>query len=415
MNVNNGGWSPVDQDAGDLTGFGITTGTCAAAAVCASALMLKGRSMPDHVLVTTPESIRLNVSVSDSKPPNQAERSQTGWARVIKDAGDDPDVTDGIAIYALVRPLKEPAPFPDYPSTELVSEGSLAGSLVVGGPGVGKVTLGGLKSKIGAPAINPGPLTMIINALKEAGLHEPVRVTVCIPEGIELAKRTFNPRLGVVDGISVLGTTGFVRPMSSKALIDTVEAELDVRLHHRDAIMLAFGATGEKAAKRLFDIDVEHSVQMSNFVGVGFDGAIMRGARHILITGHPGKLIKISAGIMDTHSSAADARAEIMTAHAALAGASQEAIHAIWNSNTTQEALDIVDQYGLNGIWQTICDRCKEVLDARALRRCDRTSNVACVMIARDDELLAASGDLDTIVSNLGGTVSGDLFQGVSR
>ncbi|NTU88552.1 MAG: cobalamin biosynthesis protein CbiD [Actinobacteria bacterium] len=403
-------WTTIhDEPSIDLQTYGITTGTCAAAAACASAYYLLCHEVLSEVRVETPEGIQLLIDVENQGDPRITLDASCGamWFRVRKDAGADPDITDGIAVYALVEHFDgsggdcvDEGDGPARAPFEMGTDGIT--SWLVGGLGVGKVTLPGLKVPVGEPAINPGPRSMIASALTEVGVDFPVRVTVAIPDGVALAERTFNPRLGIVGGISVLGTTGFVRPMSAQALLDALDAELDVRLFEPDRpIALAFGASGEKVFSERYGVDAGRLMQMSNYVGHVFDGAVARGAYHILMGGHPGKMTKVSAGSMNTHSSMVDARSEVLVAHAALAGAGEDILAELWVATTTQAAIEIIREAGLSAIWDSIAQRAADVLSARAYRMAGRRPIVACVMFGNDGDILGASADLRPVLESL--------------
>ncbi|MBF0608514.1 MAG: cobalamin biosynthesis protein CbiD [Magnetococcales bacterium] len=255
---------------------GFTTGTAAAAAAKASAIRLLTGTTPESVSVTLPQGDVLHINVSDT----------TGsYVAVVKDAGSDPDVTDGIEVLARVR-----------------RNDTDRGVCVKGGYGVGRVTRPGLQVGVGQAAINPAPGQMIINAVREVIVDGGVEVEVAVPRGIDCARRTFNPRLGIVDGISILGTTGIVRPMSTEALKATIKCETDVSFEQDNCtVYMAPGGIGETALKAMFEgIGV---VQFSNYLGYALSYARQKGLRHVVIGGHPGKLAKVLMGYLDTHSS----------------------------------------------------------------------------------------------------------------
>ena len=334
---------------GKLLRCGYTTGTCAAAATRAAAELLLGRAVPSVVAVETPAGMTVLVDVEES------ERGKD-WARcaVQKDAGDDPDVTDGIMVHATVRLSDEP------------------GIAVDGGVGVGRVTKPGLDQPVGAAAINSVPRQMIITAAREAaeayGRAGGLSVCIDIPAGVELAARTFNPRLGIEGGISVLGTSGIVRPMSEDALIASIKLELGVlRASGANHVLVVPGNYGRDFAQRNLGLDVSHAVSCSNYLGATIDEASRLGFSHMLLVGHVGKLVKVAAGIMNTHSRVADGRAEVMAAHAALAGASREVVVAIMEAPTTDAMIDVLANAGLLGqAMESIMARMAQVLSQRA-------------------------------------------------
>lgn len=396
------GWELLSQGHVDTKGFGITTGTCVAACVLASALHLNEEENPQAVEVMTPQGLVLKVEVEPYAGSELPQAPQgASWYRVQKDSGDDPDVTDKTWIYALVCEAGALSAWvSDKPVAYVAQKRPPLEQRLVGGPGVGRVTLDGLKVSKGEPAINPGPREMVVTALELAGVDRPVDVIVSIPEGVRLASRTFNPRLGVEGGISVLGTTGFVRPMSQDALVESLLAEVPVRLNLSSSVMLTFGASGEVAASRLFGISKRFGIQMSNFVGPVFDETVRLGAQHVLIAGHPGKLVKLAASIMNTHSAQADGRAEILACHAALQGASRELVRKIYEATTTEVALELIESSGISGLWEGLAQRIQDVMEARALRLHDKTPQVGVAFLRRSGSLLGASENLEDVVGS---------------
>lgn len=307
---------------------GYTTGTCAAAATLGAAtLLLTGEALP-AARIATPSGLEVPVELTryDAGP---------GWAEcaVRKDAGDDPDVTDGAYVYARVSR----------------TEGGVA---VDGGVGVGRVTRAGLDQPVGAAAINRIPRRMIEEqaraAMRAAGYGGGLAVVVSIPEGVRLAERTFNPRLGIEGGISVLGTSGIVRPMSEEALVASIALELRVQRAAgvRD-LLVAPGNYGRDFAAGELGLDAGRCVQCSNYVGQTIDAAAQAGFGSMLVVGSLGKLVKVAAGIMNTHSRVADGRRETLAAHAALQGASRDLVGEIMRSATTDEALPLLERAGI--------------------------------------------------------------------
>ncbi|MCD8018838.1 MAG: cobalt-precorrin-5B (C(1))-methyltransferase CbiD, partial [Clostridiales bacterium] len=236
--------------------------------------------------------------------------------------------------------------------------------------GIGVVTQEGLKLPVGEPAINPVPRQMVCKALREIiGDHGAI-VTVSIPGGRELAKKTFNPRLGIEGGLSILGTTGIVRPMSEEAMKDSLMVELDMyaKQGHR-SILFVLGTTGENALKAQFG-EFRCVLQVSNYIGFMIEEAVERGFTDILIGGFVGKLVKVASGTMNTHSHISDGRIETICTHAALHGASTEVIRKIYACVTTKAAMKIVEEEGLTDIWkdmaQKASDYCKKTAHGMA-------------------------------------------------
>ena len=308
---------------------GYTTGTCAAGAARAAAEALLRGSFPAQVLVETPAGIPVLLEP-------EAQESGADWARcgIRKDGGDDHDVTNGALIVATVRRTKN-------------------GIRIEGGQGVGRVTRPGLNQPVGAAAINAGPRSMIEaqvrQALLDAGADCGMEVTISVPEGERLAAKTFNPRLGIEGGISILGSTGIVRPMSRQALVDTTRVEMAVHWAEgaRDLLMTP-GNYGAEFAQSRLGLDIRSAVQCSNFVGDALDNAVNLGFSSVLLVGHVGKLCKLAAGVMDTHSRTADGRREVFVTHAALCGAQRPLLRKLYEAVTTDAALELLIQTGLS-------------------------------------------------------------------
>ncbi|MDR0309086.1 MAG: cobalt-precorrin-5B (C(1))-methyltransferase CbiD, partial [Coriobacteriales bacterium] len=239
-----------------------------------------------------------------------------------------------------------------------------------GGEGIGRVTKPGLKVSIGQAAINPVPMEMITSAIQETcamlSYTRGIIAVISIPGGEEVAKRTMNSRLGIVGGLSVLGTTGIVEPMSERAIIDTIKADIDVQIasvpeHCTDdskPLLIAPGNYGKDFAERELGLDIKNAVKCSNFIGETLDYLCIRGVRSIKLVGHAGKLIKLAGGIMNTHSHTADCRMEILAAHAALNGASQQTIEKIMDCINTVAAIDVIKELdNAAAIWESLSRR----------------------------------------------------------
>ena len=327
---------------------GYTTGTCAAAAAAgAAARLLTGETLP-AVRIATPAGVAVEAELLQHA-------AGEGWAAcaVRKDGGDDPDVTDGALIFARVERTDTP------------------GIIIDGGEGVGRVTLPGLDQPVGAAAINSTPRRMIAEQLEsaaaKAGYTGGLRAVISVPEGEALAKRTFNPRLGIVGGISILGTSGIVKPMSEAALIDSLYLEMDQRRAAGvEDLLLTPGNYGESFAGEVLGLNLHRWCMCSNYLGAAIDHAAGAGFRSVLVVGHLGKLIKAAAGCMNTHSKTADARRETLTAHAALAGADRALLRALFDSPTTDAGVELLKQAGLLG---PVMASIGEALDGQLKRR----------------------------------------------
>ena len=307
---------------------GYTTGTCAAGAARAAAEALLRGSFPAQVLVDTPAGIPVLL-----EPENQNLGSDWASCGIRKDGGDDQDVTNGALIVATVRKTQ-------------------SGIRIDGGQGVGRVTRLGLNQPVGAAAINSGPRSMIEaqvrQALLDAGADCGMEVTISVPEGQHLAAKTFNPRLGIEGGISILGSTGIVRPMSRQALVDTTRVEMQMHWAEgvRDLLMTP-GNYGSDFAAHQLGLDISRAVQCSNFIGDALDNAVNLGFSSLLLVGHIGKLCKLAAGVMDTHSRTADGRREVFVTHAALCGAQRPLLRKLYEAVTTDAALELLLREGL--------------------------------------------------------------------
>lgn len=329
--------------------YGYTTGSCAAAAAKAAVRMLLEQRTTDQVSLMTPKGMLLNLTVLEAKV-TQLEAS----CGIRKDAGDDPDVTDGIMVYASVSKQLEP------------------GIVLDGGLGVGRVTKKGLEQQPGEAAINKIPRKMIKKAVMEVmeDLDYPggLKVIISIPQGVEIAKKTFNPRLGIEGGISVLGTSGIVEPMSEEALKETIHLEIRMLKASGKTFMLCSpGNYGVDFAKETLGLDLENAVKCSNYIGDTIDYAVQEGLDGVLLIGHIGKLVKLAAGIMNTHSRHSDGRMEILTAYAAMAGGDSKLLKKLMTANTTEEALEYIREEGLlEAAMELIMERIYFYLNKRA-------------------------------------------------
>lgn len=325
---------------------GYTTGSCAAAAAKAAALMLFSRAVVHEIPLMTPKGILLKLEVLEAS----IRENQVSCA-VRKDGGDDPDATNGILVFASVS-RREAACRADLADDAGKNGDQRPDILIDGGIGVGRVTKKGLQVPVGEAAINPVPRRMIREAVEEVcadfeysgGLY----VEISIPQGAEIAKKTFNPRLGIEGGISVLGTSGIVVPMSEEALIASIRVEMEMlAANGHEYLIITPGNYGETFTKNEMTVDLSASMKCSNYVGETLDIAAELGVKGILFVAHVGKFIKVAGGIMNTHSRQADARAELMAAFALRAGADRETACRILDTITTDEALDIMEQQGI--------------------------------------------------------------------
>lgn len=309
--------------------LGYTTGSCAAAAAKAAAYMLLTGRRLERVELTTPKGIRLALPVREIRMGEEAVS-----CAIEKDGGDDPDVTTGTLIFAEVSRQKSP------------------GVSIDGGAGVGRVTKPGLDQPVGAAAINSVPRKMIRENAEEilrlTGETGGLSVVISVPGGETLAKKTFNPRLGIVGGISIIGTTGIVEPMSEAALVETIRVELRQRRESgAEYVLLTPGNYGSDFVRDGLGLDPAEAVQTSNFIGDAVEMCREMGFRGALLVGHVGKLVKVAGGMLNTHSKYGDCRMEILAAHAAAAGLRSERVEEILNCAACDDALRVLREENL--------------------------------------------------------------------
>ena len=362
---------------------GFTTGSCGAAAAKAALYMLLTGSVKDEIEIITPGGAVFRTEVKDIFREGNRVR-----CAVVKDGGDDPDVTTGLHVTAEVR-------------AEERADGALE-IRIEGGPGVGRVTLPGLDQPVGNAAINRVPRQMIEKELSEVAelldFRGRIRVILSVPGGEAAAERTFNPRLGIEGGISILGTTGIVEPMSTRAILDTIWVELNQRKALGDRIAaVSPGNYGLNFMKETYGYDLNRSVKCSNYVGDMVDMVREMDFRGMLLTGHIGKLIKVSGGIMNTHSKEGDARMELLAAGVIRAGGSMDTLRGILNCRVTEEALGIIQAESpalLRTSMESVLDRILYYLRKRA----GEELPVECILYSNEFGLLAASpGAMDML------------------
>lgn len=358
--------------------LGYTTGSCAAAAAKAAAWMLLSGKRKERIGLITPKGIELDLAVSDIN----IKRNCVSCA-VQKDSGDDPDITRGAYIYASVS----------YSQKE--------GITVDGGEGVGRVTKRGLDRAVGEAAINSVPRQMIAENVAEVcrltDYKGGLDVVISVPEGKTLAEKTFNPRLGIVGGISILGTTGIVEPMSEQALVDTIRTELRQRRENgADYVLLTPGNYGADFIKANIDAAPEAAVMTSNFIGESLDICRELGFKGALLVGHIGKLVKIAGGMLNTHSKYGDCRMELIAAHAGAAGLDSRGVSEILDCITCDGAIDILKRRGL-------CDetlsRITEKIDFIMNNRAGETMETGAILFSKEHGFLCETQHARQILS----------------
>jgi cobalt-precorrin-5B (C1)-methyltransferase len=361
---------------------GFTTGSCAAAAAKAAAYMLLSGRIKENITIVTPKGSSFDAKIVDIK---RAEGHVS--CAVRKDGGDDPDVTTGALIYADVSLI----------------EGKMSDMdervIIDGGKGVGRVTRPGLDQPVGAAAINSVPRMMIKKEVEDAaeacGYEGCLKVIISVPGGEEIASHTFNPRLGIEGGISIIGTSGVVEPMSEKALIDTIRVELSQKKAEGGSIaFVSPGNYGLDFMKEAYGMDLDRSVKCSNFIGLTVDMVKDLGFEGMLLTGHAGKLVKVAGGIMNTHSRESDGRMEIISAAAAREGADTKTILEILDSLTTEEAfkrLKSSSEKSDPGLMARTSKRLMDSIMANLNRRAGGSLKIECIMYTKENGLIAAS------------------------
>ncbi len=329
--------------------IGFTTGTCAAAASKAAAVMLLTGIKVDEIGVRLPDGNVVTLNITNAYIGNGK-----AVCSVVKDGGDDPDVTSGAFIFSEVSYSDEP------------------GIHIDGGKGVGRVTRPGLDQPVGNAAINSVPRRMITEGLEEVcGSFEyngGLSVIVSVPEGEKIAKKTFNSSLGIIGGISIVGTTGIVEPMSEKALTDTTRVTLSQRKAEGDEYaFLTPGNYGEEFIRNNMADAASRAVQTSNFIGDSIDACSDLGFKGFLLVGHIGKLVKIAGGMLNTHSKYGDCRMDIMAATAGACGLSNDKIKEVLFAATTDEGLRILKEEGLfEETMSLLTERIMGILERRA-------------------------------------------------
>ncbi len=364
--------------------YGYTTGSCAAAASKAAAAMLLSGKEISYVELHTPKGINLRLEVLDISREDNAVS-----CAIQKDGGDDPDVTNGILIYAKVS--REPA--------------DEAQIIIDGGIGVGRVTKPGLEQPVGAAAINKVPRQMIRENLEavceQYHYHGKLSVVISIPSGVELAAKTFNPRLGIVGGISVLGTSGIVEPMSEQALIDTIRVEMRQKLANgMEYLLVVPGNYGIDFLDQYgHGLQLEDAVKCSNFVGEALDAAVEFGAKGVLLVGHIGKFVKLAGGIMNTHSHNADARMELLTVHAALLGAPVELLQKMMECVTTDDALKYLKEADL---MEPVMERIMEKMEFYVNQRAQHQLELGVITFSNVFGILGQTKNVPDLVKKIG-------------
>ncbi|WP_347111866.1 cobalt-precorrin-5B (C(1))-methyltransferase CbiD [Streptococcus parasanguinis] len=355
---------------------GFTTGTCATAATAAAISMILNQDIEEKVTVSTANGVEVTMDIKD---PSFGEL--TASAAVEKDGGDDADATHGLLIYSTVTLL------PDSNDIE-----------IDGGEGVGRVTQKGLKCDVGMAAINPTPRAMIEKTARQLlGPNCGAKIIISVPGGEETAKLTYNSRLGIVGGISILGTTGIVNPMSEDSWKASITIELTM-LYNQGyrSVVLAPGNYGEDFATNVLGIPPHRIVNMSNFVGHVLKEVQRIGFTRVLMVGHMGKFVKVAGGIFSTHSKDSDARMEIIMANLALLGAPVELLEKVDQCITTDAAGTLIEEYHYEEVYQVLVDKMK-FRSERLLRNRKPEVSIDVVTFGTEAGYLASTQTLEEI------------------
>ena len=356
--------------------YGFTTGSCAAAAAKAAAYMLLTGKKKQEITIDTPKGISYTAELLEI-----TRKEKEVSCAVRKDGGDDPDITTGALIFAKVS----------------YGAALTSGIEIAGGKGVGRVTKPGLDQPIGNAAINHVPREMITKEVMQVcqitDYKGSLKVEIYVPEGESLAENTFNPRLGIVGGISILGTSGIVEPMSSQAILETIRVELKQRRAQGfDYVAVSPGNYGLDFMKNTYGYDLDRSVKCSNFIGDTIDMTVELGFQKMLLTGHIGKLIKTAGGIMNTHSKEAHCRMELLAAFAIREQTPPELVCEILDCVTTEEAVRILKECGkLQPVMERVMERICYYLNKRAKGRLQ----IDCILYANEFGELAKSREAE--------------------
>ena len=368
---------------------GYTTGTCAQAATKAAVTMLIGNVSVDQVTVSLPGKEVLTLKIAEAqKEFNKYNKSnpeiESVSCAVRKDSGDDPDITNGILVYSKVSRIK-------------------SGIVLDGGIGVGRVTKPGLDQPVGNAAINRVPRQMILREVEEAcemyGYDGGIKIEISIPQGVELAKKTFNPRLGIEGGISVLGTSGIVEPMSEQALIESIYIELNMLAANNTekTLLITPGNYGEHFVRENTNLNLSRSIKCSNYIGQTLDKAVELGFERILLIGHIGKFIKLAGGIMNTHSNMADCRMELFAAHTAMYCADCRLIHNIMTCVTTDQVLDLLEERNLT---KQVMTSVLEKIDMHLTHRVGEQVKIGAILFSNQHGYLGETSQVQEICTH---------------
>ena len=353
---------------------GYTTGACLAAGAKAGAMIMQGEDPGDRVDIVALDGTPLQIPIASVELLAHGVKVE-----IIKDAGDDPDITNGTSVFITFSFLTQEQLQPVYGQSILYKQ-----ILFEAGQGIGHATKPGLSLAVGEPAINPGPRQLVYNSIKDIIGDKACLVRVDIPAGTELATKTLNPVLGIEGGISVIGTTGVLRPMSEEAFKTSLVPQIEVaKAAGFTTQIFVPGKIGERIATS-WGLPTEAMVQTSNFIGFMLEAGADHGLERILLFGHIGKLAKVAAGVFHTHNRVGDARLEVLAAYSAAKGMPAEGVQRILQAVTTEEALPVIEEYGLQSVYQVIAARASY----RAERLLFNRLQVGTVLVTLQGKLL---------------------------
>lgn len=383
--------------------YGITTGTCATAAAKAAASKLLLGIRQKEISVHTPKGVTVMVPVQLTM-----EMEHSVECTVIKDSGDDPDVTNQAKICVCVEQLLMSGQTHGAEKSRIMEnvifrDERYPNLFLDGGTGVGRVTKAGLEQQIGQAAINPVPRSMIFQAVGEvcelAEYEDELLITVSVPKGEMLSERTFNPRLGIKGGISILGTSGILEPMSERAIIDTIETEIrQLHVQGEENLLVTPGNYGQVYAAEYLKLDMEKSIKCSNYIGDTLDLAVSYGMKRFLLVGNIGKLVKLAAGIMNTHSKTADGRGEIFAVHTVFCGGNRDMAETLMGCINTEEMLRHLDDWGMReAVVKSICGKIEE----HVRHRIGSGMKAGVILFSESFGCLGETGDAEEILKEI--------------
>ncbi len=327
----------IDSENKTKLRTGFTTGSCATAASKAGVLAIKNQKIIENVDIILPKRSRLEIKINSCEFKNNSAKCS-----VIKDGGDDPDVTHGAAIFVNIE------------LTDVVGEIEIDG-----GEGVGRVTKPGLGLEIGSAAINPTPKKMILENVKEVGEEllekNGIRVVVSVPKGKELGPKTDNPRIGIMGGISILGTSGIVIPYSTASFAAAIRQQISVvNTMNDDNVVLTTGGRSEDFARKIIDLPDHSFIQMGDFSGYTIKQCAKQELKKAYVAGFIGKLAKMAAGVKQTHVKGGKVDMKFLSELAKRCNAGEDTISKILGANTARNVQEIIIEDKIDGFFDEV-------------------------------------------------------------